>query len=150
MSTIICPVSVERISENIVQKIATQVVLLAIVYLIVPNIWIPLFLAFDFGIRSFTSLNISVLGNLAKAWNKKFPPKNNTITDRAPKRFAAAVGFAFGLFIALTFALDIVNTSYIATGVLLLCAALEAFLGICVGCYVYTYWNALEKVKSKM
>jgi hypothetical protein len=139
MNTVTCPVSQERISENIVQKVAVQVVLLAVIYLVIPNIWIPLFLAYDFAIRSFTSLNISLLGNFAKAWHKRFPPKNSKITDRAPKRFAAGVGLAFNIIIALAFALGIVNTSFIAMGILLICAALEAFLGICVGCYVYTF-----------
>jgi Domain of unknown function (DUF4395) len=139
--SIICPISTERISESIVRKVATQVTLLSVVYFLFPTVLIPLFLAFDFAIRSFTELNISVLGNIAKVWNRKFPPSQSKMTDRAPKRFAAGVGFVFSLVIAFTFALGFVKTSFIVTFFLAICASLEAFLSICVGCYVYTFLN---------
>jgi Domain of unknown function (DUF4395) len=139
MANVVCPVSTERISEQIVRKVAFQVTLLSLVYFIIPNVFVPIFLVFDFAIRSFTSLNISILGNLAKFWNDKFPPDRPQMTDRAPKRFAAGVGFAFSVFILFTFVLGIVKTSFVAMGILSLCAALEAFLGICIGCYVYTF-----------
>ena len=63
----------------------------------------------------------------------------SNLIDRAPKRFAAALGFVFSIFIASTFFFGLVLSSKVITITLLVCAMLEAFLGVCVGCYVYHF-----------
>ena len=136
---ITCPISAEKVDEDVVRLVATQVVILGLVFIIDPNIWIPLFLIFDFYLRAFTTLNISVLGNIAKAMKLQFLSSRSNLIDRAPKRFAAALGFVFSIFIASTFFFGLVLSSKVITITLLVCAMLEAFLGVCVGCYVYHF-----------
>lgn len=56
-----------------------------------------------------------------------------------PKRFAAVLGLLFSVLIALFLFLDFTTGAYFVGGVLILCASLEAFLNICLGCYVYNW-----------
>ncbi|MFZ4544434.1 MAG: DUF4395 domain-containing protein [Saprospiraceae bacterium] len=140
-NNIICPVSSERISENIVRKVAFQILALAIIYILLPNPFIPIFLAFDFYIRSFTTAELSLTARIAKWWNNKTKPTDPRLTDRAPKRFAAGIGFAFSVLIGISLLVGFEKTSLILAGILLFCAGMESFLGICVGCHFYTFWK---------
>lgn len=144
-----CPVSTERIAENVVKKTALQVFLLSIIWIWQPNVVIPIFLMFDFAIRSFTSLNISIIGNIAKWINKRFPAVQNKLTDRAPKRFAAGVGFVLTTFIVIVSFLGYQKSALSAFLILTICAALEGFLGICIGCHVYSLLK-IELLRTKV
>lgn len=144
-----CPVSAERIAENVVRKTALQVFLLSIIWIWLPNVLIPLFLMFDFAIRSFTSLNISIIGNIAKWINNRFPSVEDKLTDRAPKRFAAGVGFVLTTFIVIVSFLGYQKSALSAFLILTICAALEGFLGICIGCYVYSLLR-IELLRVKL
>jgi len=61
------------------------------------------------------------------------------LVDRAPKLFAARLGFIFsdGLLIAAIF--ESKGAAYCIDAVLLLFSFLESAVGFCAGCYVYSF-----------
>ena len=135
-----CPISAERINENAVRIVAFMVALIAIACVLFSNYLAMLFLIFDFAMRAFTSGKYSLLKFLSikvtRALNLK--PK---MTDMAPKKFAAIMGFAFCILITLTSAFSFFTAAFILTSILIVFALLESLFAVCVGCYVYTFIN---------
>ena len=54
-----------------------------------------------------------------------------------PKRFAQGIGLIFSLFTAITFVINLNSISILLISILILFAALEAFIGFCAGCKVF-------------
>jgi hypothetical protein len=59
--------------------------------------------------------------------------------DKAPKIFAARMGFAMTLAFALLFVVQLATASAVVAGVLVFFAGLEFALAFCAGCTIYTY-----------
>lgn len=121
--------------ENVVRIIACQVTIISIVILLTFWAWLVLLLITDFAIRAFTS-QPSILTVIAKAGTKQLKLTPRPIFA-APKKFAAALGFAFTLTATVLFLLKFTIAAYIVSGVLIGCAILESVFKICVGCYVF-------------
>jgi hypothetical protein len=138
MKNLICPISTQKANENVVRITASMIILLTALFIAIPNPFIPVYLAFDFYIRAFTKQKYSPLSWLSSgiARSMKLTP---IMIDKAPKIFAARIGFLFAIFI---FALTLLNMSLGATilaSTLILFAFLECGLNFCAGCWVYTY-----------
>jgi hypothetical protein len=91
----------------------------------------------DFVIRAFTPLKYSPLSYAAKtiaSWLKLTPKP----IDKAPKLFAARVGFLFSV-AAFTLYYVSPTVSLVIALVLMSFALLESLFDFCVGCVVYTY-----------
>jgi hypothetical protein len=144
VSSATCPVSAERVNENVVRTIAAAVIVLAGISVLLHNYVLLLFLAADFALRAFTPGNWSLLRMLAVQLVRRFRLAARPV-DAAPKRFAAGVGLVFALAAAaaLFFGWDI--AAYAILGVLLVCALLEAVFAFCVGCVVYTWLHQLMR-----
>lgn len=138
MKSLICPVSYERVDENRVRITALFTVLFAGLFMIIPNPVIPLYLAVDFYIRAFTKLKVSPLSWLSGILLSIFKPKPILI-DKAPKIFAARIGFVFSLAMSIFILFGLINAAMIATAVLVLFATLECGLNFCAGCWAYSY-----------
>jgi hypothetical protein len=124
---VVCPISTERINENVVRLVALLVIVVAVLGWLTGSWLLFLLLAVDFGLRA--------------QWIAKKSSLGVKLTNAAPKKFAAGIGLIFGLSIALALML---NGAVIATslsGALVLCAFLESALGFCVGCVVYSQLN---------
>lgn len=138
MKKIICPVSTERANENIVRITAFWVILLTGIFILFPNPFIPLYLAIDFYIRAFTRLRYSPLSWISSGISRSLNLSPRRI-DKAPKIFAARVGFLFSV-LMLTLVLTGFTLAAVSTAsVLVLFAFLECVLNFCAGCWVYTY-----------
>ena len=141
-----CPISAERVNENVVRLIAFTVALIAICCMSFSNYWAVLFLSVDFGLRAFTSGKFSPLKllaiNFAKALHLKLK-----MTDLAPKKFAATMGFVFSLLITATFIFNFFTAALILTLVMMIFALLESLFGICIGCYIYSFLQLLKSTK---
>jgi len=139
-----CPISAERINENVVRIIAFMVAIIAICCISFANYWAILFLTFDFWMRAFTNGKLSLLKfsaiKISKAMNQR--PK---MTDLAPKKFAATMGFVFCLLITATFIFDFATASIVLTSIMTVFALLESLFSVCIGCYVYTFLQILKK-----
>jgi hypothetical protein len=119
------------------------VVVLVLLWFLTGSVIIPAFLIVDFGLRSLNYGKYSLLnlfsGFLIKAFPVSFKP-----VDRAPKRFAALVGCIFSFAIVVLSLLGIRLGAEILSAVLLLFAALEAFVRFCAGCHVYSLYKRLS------
>ena len=135
---LICPVSPERVDENQVRVTALGVVFIMGIYLITGEMLLPALLAADFFIRAFTRLSHSPMSYLAHRI-VKLAGKQPIPIDKAPKIFAARIGFVFTLLTTLGAFLDLTFLSYISGSVLIVFAFLECGLNFCAGCWVYTY-----------
>lgn len=140
-----CPVDFVVINENQARLNAGLVIILMAVWSAFTSPVIIFFLSLDFLARALNLGKYSLLnlisGVIVKILNMPFKP-----TDRAPKRFAAAVGFVFCCAIFFTSLFKLVLATWVLAGILLLFASLESLAGICAGCYVYSYiWKPLLK-----
>lgn len=142
-----CPISAERINENVVRIIAFMVAVIALLCMIFSNYWAIFFLIFDFGMRAFTSGKLSPLKFISIKLNHAFSLKAK-VTDQAPKKFAATLGFGFCLLIAVMFILNLLMGALVLTILMTVFALLESLLAICVGCYFYTFLQVFRKSKT--
>ncbi len=143
-----CPVSEERINENVVRIIAATVLLIGIFCVWSGNYFAIFFLVLDFCVRSFTSGKLSLLRAIAIKLVKIFgiPMKQ---TDLAPKKFAARMGFFFCVAIVLLLMFQLTSFVMALTVVLICFATLESVFAICVGCHIYSLWQHLYKKNLK-
>ncbi len=138
MKNIICPISPFRVDENIVRFTALLVVLLTGISLLLPNIYIPVYLAFDFYLRAFTKAKYSPLSWMSAQFVKALKLKPHMI-DKAPKIFAARIGLSLTVLMSVAALLGF-NILLISTGaVLMFFAFLECGVNFCAGCWLYTY-----------
>ncbi|MEZ4926006.1 MAG: DUF4395 domain-containing protein [Saprospiraceae bacterium] len=135
-STASCPISPDRVNENVARITAFYVILISLLGFITNSAIVFLLLGIDFAIRSFSSGESSPIRFLAKlsARMLNVPAK---LTDAAPKKFAAGVGLVFAFVIGLALYAGFPTAAFIAGAILLVCAGLEGFFGFCVGCVVY-------------
>lgn len=139
-----CPISAERVNENVVRIIAFIVAVIAITCIVFSNYWAIVFLLFDFALRAFTSGKFSLLKFIAVKIADAFSlsPK---MKDLAPKKFAATLGFGFCLLITAVFLFDFYNVALIFTSIMIVFALLESLFAICVGCYIYSFLQIFTK-----
>ena len=134
---LICPVSEERVDENRVRVTALGVVLTMGVFFVTGNTLFPALLAIDFFIRAFTRLPYSPLSWIGHTIVKSIGAKPVPI-DKAPKVFAARIGFLLTVIITVASLLNLALLTYIVGATLVLFAFLECGLNFCMGCWVYT------------
>jgi hypothetical protein len=135
---LICPVSPDRLDENRVRVTALGVVFIMGSFFIT-GIWLfPALLVIDFFIRALTRLPYSLLSWIANVIIKLMGPRP-VLIDKAPKIFAARIGFILTLLTTTGALLNWFLLAYIAGSVLVLFAFLECGLNFCMGCWVYTY-----------
>jgi hypothetical protein len=139
-----------QLNEKVVRVNAFVTILIASVSLILKNEWLILFLAIDFFIRGYTKWPSPV------SFVSKFIVKllNLALISiyAPPKKFAAKVGFVFSIVIFLFTLVQWEFMSILVSIILISCAFLEAFLKICVGCYVYDWFIVpvfYEKINKK-
>jgi hypothetical protein len=139
-----CPISAERVNENVVRIIAFIVAVIAIACITFSNYWAIVFLLFDFALRAFTLGKFSLLKFIAlKISNAlSISPK---MKDLAPKKFAATLGFGFCLLITATFLFNFYTLALILTSIMIVFALLESLFAVCVGCYIYSFLQVFAK-----
>ena len=139
-----CPVDFVQVNENKTRITAVLIALLSVAYLFT-GLWaIPLFLLIDFFIRVFNNGKYSPLHIISDYAVAKFSIPNKP-TDRAPKRFAALIGFVISDLIFLFQLLQLEQLSFYLAILLLVFSCLEGFLGFCAGCYVYAFLKRFSR-----
>jgi hypothetical protein len=137
MKNLVCPISTERISDQIPRVNALLVIALLVLYAIINSWIIPAFLAYDFFARGYMNAKYSILAKVSVRISKILPGKGKRI-DKAPKIFAARLGFLFttAIVVAHFFSLPAVGSSI--SGMLIVFAGLECVFNFCLGCWVFT------------
>ncbi len=138
MKNIFCPISTERINEQIPRITSLLVILLVIAGFAFQSVWVFAFLLADFAVRAFTKMKFSALSCMAY-WISKGLNLPAKAIDKAPKIFAARMGFVMVLALTAFFMLDLSLTSKVVAGVLVFFAGLEFSVAFCAGCAIYTY-----------
>jgi len=137
MKNIFCPISTERINEQVPRVTSLLVVILVIIGFSLQSLLVFAFLLADFAIRAFTKMRFSMLSCVAY-WITvalKLPAKK---IDKAPKIFAARMGFLMVTVFSALFAFDLQTASKIVAGILVVFASLEFAIAFCAGCTIYT------------
>jgi hypothetical protein len=137
-----CPI-VPQLVDNRATRISAGLTLLVVIATLwLGRPWLPLALALDFALRSRGRVAWSPIAQASRLLRQAFGLRPSPV-NAGPKRFAALVGAVFALVIALGLGFHLARVAQAAAAILLLCAALEAFLGLCVGCKVYSLLQPL-------
>lgn len=134
----ICPVSTEKIDENIARTNALLVAITLFLAVLTPAKWLVGLLALDFFLRGFGPRQFSpyALASKRLVSGLELQPKP---TNLAPKQLAARIGFLLSALAALFFLIAWPVTGASVTILILAFALLEGLAGICVACLLYPY-----------
>ncbi len=135
---LVCPISNEQVSERVTRISALIAILLVIAAFVAEVHVFVLFLMADFYIRGFTNLKYSPISYFSHKLVNALHLDNKVI-DKAPKVFAARLGFLMTLIISLFFLFGLQTGALIVAGILVFFATLEFALALCMGCIIYTY-----------
>lgn len=143
-----CPISSEIVDERGSRISAFIVVLVSCIslYLDVPILFA--LLAIDFFIKGFVQIKKSPLAYIVRGiiTALSLSPKP---TNAGPKQFAAKIGFILSV---LAFVLGFLGykLAFLICGfALIIAAGLQAFIGFCVGCLIYSLWMKCEQGLSR-
>ncbi len=137
MNQLVCPVSSEKINENISRITASVIFTLIVLFILTQNIWFLAFVLFDFSFRVFEKISFNPVSCFVKRIYKltNLPDK---MVNKAPKVFAARLGFFLSvLSLGLFFFFPI--SAYIIAGILSICIFADAAFNFCIGCVIYHY-----------
>jgi hypothetical protein len=138
MKNILCPISNERINERVTRINALIGILLIITGFVSNSALFFIFLLADFYIRAFTKLKFSPIAYISHQMADALNLEKKS-TDKAPKIFAARIGFLMTLVITVFFLFGLNTAALMIGGVLVFFASLEFALAVCIGCIMYTY-----------
>lgn len=138
MKSLLCPISDERVNEQVTRLNALMTMITVVVAFAINSLLVMVFLAADFYIRGFTQMKFSPLGFVSFKLNNtlNLPVKQ---IEKAPKIFAARMGFAISLIFTVLYGMQLGAASVIVAGMLVLFAGLEFAFAFCAGCTIYNY-----------
>lgn len=124
------------VNELAARTVAAGVVVLGAVTLLTQS-WIPLaILAAGFVGRVLAGPRLSPLGFVAqRVVAPRLGPAR--LVPGPPKRFAQGIGATLTSAAVLAYALDAPTVAWVLVGLLLVAASLEAFVGFCLGCWIF-------------
>ncbi|MGA0862325.1 MAG: DUF4395 domain-containing protein [Ilumatobacteraceae bacterium] len=125
------------VNETSSRVVASGVVAMGILYSATGWGWVLVPLTYGFVARVLTGPTLSPLGRLAVNVVTPRLPIEHSFSAGPPKRFAQGIGLVFSASASVLFLLDAAAASRAVVGVLVVAAALEAFLGFCLGCWVF-------------
>ncbi|MDP2337168.1 MAG: DUF4395 domain-containing protein [Bacteroidota bacterium] len=138
MKNLVCPISDQRVNEQVTRFNAMFAILTLTLAFVLNSTVLFVFLMADFFIRAFTELKFSPISFVSHYLSNalSLPVK---LIDKAPKIFAARLGFIMTTLIAGLYLFDLEISSIVVASILILFASLEFLFAICVGCMIYTY-----------
>jgi hypothetical protein len=128
-----------RVVDDVtVRLIASVVLVLAIAALALHQWWIYPVLALDFVLRTALGPAASPIARGVQRFVRPRVPAVRRPTAGPPKRFAAGIGAALTSVAAVLWALGLADPVVVAIGfIMVVFPALEAIVGLCVGCKVF-------------
>lgn len=140
-----CPISEKQLNEKSIRIGAGLVLFSAVCGIILHNKWIFIGLSFDFFIRGFTPYPFSPVSLVSKLMVKGFSFKPDWV-NAGPKIFAAKIGFLFCATVSILYFKNAYLSGDIVAGILCVCAGLEGFFSVCLGCHFYTMLLKLRNI----
>jgi len=138
MKQIVCPISNEKVNERITRLNALIGILLLVFAFTFQSSIFLIFLVGDFYVRAFTKTRFSPISYGSHVLSNALGLNEKRI-NKAPKIFAARLGFLMMFVITALFISGFSTAALVVAGVLIFFASLEFALAICVGCIIYTY-----------
>lgn len=128
-----------RIVDDVTVRLVAGVALVVTTVALVSGAWwLYLPLAFDFLLRAVVGPQVSPIAVTVTRWVRPRVPAPKKPTAGPPKRFAATVGAAMSLVILALWATGVAPAVLLVLGAaMVLFPALEAILGVCVGCLMF-------------
>jgi hypothetical protein len=138
MKNIVCPISDQRVNEQVTRLNAMFAIGIIVLAFVLNSIFLFIFLMADFFIRAFTEIKFSPIGFASNSLinTLNLPVR---LIDKAPKIFAARLGFLMTATIAGLFIFSFKIASVVVATILIFFAGLEFLFAICVGCLIYSY-----------
>lgn len=129
----------DPVNEVSARLVAAGVVVLCLTILLAGQPWLIAVLAYGFVARVATGPTLSPLGQLVTRTITPRLPVAPRPVPGAPKRFAQGIGATLSSTAAvLHFGVGLTTPALVAVGAILAAAALEAGLGLCLGCRLFT------------
>lgn len=138
MKQLVCPISNEKINEKITRLNALIGIVMLVLAFTFQSAVFLIFLLADFYVRAFTRTRFSPISYASHFLSNALNLEEKNI-DKAPKIFAARLGFLMTLAITALFLAGLTTSAFIVAAILVFFASLEFALAICVGCIIYTY-----------
>ena len=141
-----------RVVDDVtVRLIAAVVLVLAIAALALHQWWIYAVLAVDFSLRVAFTPQASPLAQAVQRLVRPRVTAAKRPVAGPPKRFAAGIGAALTAVAAILWALGVAAPVVVTIGaIMVVFPALEAILGICVGCTVFAVLMKLGVVPEEI
>ena len=128
------------VNEYAARSVAAMVFTLALAIILTDTRWLLFVLAYGFLARVLTGPKLSPIGLLATRVIAPKVLRRSKPVAGPPKQFAQSIGLGFSMTaLVLVYGFGLVGQAYVALGVLVLFAGLEAFVGFCAGCFVFGY-----------
>jgi len=129
---LLCPVSTKEINEKAARIGAGLVLACALAGLMGRCPWVFLYLAVDFFVRGLLSVSGSPISVVSRTAARRFglTPR---LANAGPKIFAARLGLLCSTAATVLYLLEMSTAGDVVAGMLCVCAALEAFFGLCLG-----------------
>lgn len=129
------------VNEWSARLVATGVITMAVAFLLTGSGWLLVPLTYGFAARVIAGPTLSPLGQLVTRVITPSLERRVGRTGRAvsgaPKRFAQGIGLAFTASASVAWLVGATNVAVALIAVLSIAAALEAGLGVCLGCMAY-------------
>ena len=138
MKQLICPISNEYINEHVTRLNALLGILLLVTGFVFNSVIFIAILTADFYTRAFSNAKYSPISYFSHKMVNALNLNKKEI-DKAPKVFAARIGFLMSLTTTLLMLFQLNTAAVIVGGILIFFASLEFALAICMGCILYTY-----------
>lgn len=138
MKNLICPISDQRVNEKVTRLNAMFTIGIIVLAHSLNSTFLMVVLMTDFFIRAFTDIKFSPVSFLSQYLSNAIGLQTKLI-DKAPKIFAARIGFLLTAVIISLFVLDLKHASVIVSGILVIFAGLEFLFAFCAGCVIFSY-----------
>ena len=138
-TSIICPISAEKVDSNVSRLTVFINAALMIAFLITQQPVLLYIVTIDYGIRAFGYNKYSPLCKLSALIAKGLRWETKMV-DKAPKMFASRLGFICAVLgtVFITFNMPIASMAII--GLFTVLALLDSVANYCVGCLIYNFF----------
>ncbi len=126
------------VNETSARIVATGAVLMSVLFVATGNPWVLVPLTYGFIARVLTGPFLSPLGRISTQVITPRIKRDHVLVAGPPKRFAQGIGAAFSVAGSVLWILDLHTASRVVIAMLAGAASLEAFVGFCLGCAIFS------------
>lgn len=128
----------DPVNDVAARLVAGGVILLSLAAIALDQPWLLLVIAYGFVARVASGPKFEPLAQLVLRVVIPLFKLPERPTPGPPKRFAQAIGASLSLTaVVLHFGFDLTGAAYVAVGMIMAAASLEAFAGFCLGCWLF-------------